>query len=375
MTIRHFYFFLIVFFCLTGQWSQAQTEKKIRMIFAGDIMVHRGQLESAEVRKDQEYDFENCFKFIRPVLQEADLAIGNLELTLPGEPPYAGYPTFRSPDVLAKELRHAGFDLLVTANNHSNDAKLQGLIHTIEALDEARFYHTGTFQSQEERNAFYPLIIYKKGFKLAFLNYTYGTNNPSDYPPAIINKIDEAQIQKDMTEARALNPDAIVVMMHWGKEYLEEEREKEQHLAAKLFKWGATLVIGAHPHVVQPVKTIGSASNVKLVAYSLGNFISGQVKPFTDGGILLDVELTKTNTPKGTFVSDYAFIPIWRFIQNGRKKNYLTIPITPFEKETTLLGMSKYNRQKMMRYAKYIRKKMKSYDCKERKITLQEMEE
>jgi poly-gamma-glutamate capsule biosynthesis protein CapA/YwtB (metallophosphatase superfamily) len=374
MTNRHFSLFLAISFSSLTNFSHAQVEKTVKLIFAGDIMVHQGQLESAVVKKEKTYNFADCFQYIRPVLNQADLVIGNLELTLPGEPPYAGYPTFRSPDNLATELRQAGFDLLVTANNHSNDAKLQGLVHTIDALDGARFYHTGTFQSQEERDAFYPLVIYKKGLKLVFLNYTYGTNDPSDYPPAIINKIEEDLIREDLAEAKAQQPDAIIVLMHWGKQYIEQEREAEQMLAAKLFDWGATLVIGAHPHVVQSIKTKHNPSNTKLVAYSIGNFISGQVKPNTDGGILLEVELTKKDRSPIAYISDYAFIPIWRYIHKSKKRTYMTLPITPFEQENALLKMSAYDRGKMIRYAKYIRKKMKSFDCKERKITLQEIQ-
>ncbi len=373
MTIRHFSFFCSMLFCFSAFYVSAQGDRKIKLIFAGDIMVHKGQLSSAEVKKGEVFDFSKCFQFVSPVLHGADLVIGNLETTLPGEPPYAGYPTFRTPDIFAKELRYAGFDVLMTSNNHSNDAKFEGLIQTIEALDQAGFYQTGTFQSEEERNAFYPLVVYKKGFKLVFLNYTYGTNNPSDYPPAIINRIDEELMEEDMAEARALKPDAIIVMMHWGKEYLEDEREEEQLLAKKLFEWGATLVVGAHPHVVQPVKMEQHNSGDHLVAYSMGNFISGQVKPKTDGSILLEVELAMDDEKERAFVTDYHFIPIWRYIQRKGKKTYLTIPIAPFEKENSLLEMAKYDRRKMLAYAKYIRKKMKTFDCSERKITLRDI--
>lgn len=371
------YVFSAVLFCITVASAFGQSDKKLKIIFAGDIMMHQGQLESAVVEGKEMYDFSGCFKYIRPVLQQADLAIGNLELTLPGNPPYLGYPLFRSPDVLAGALRNAGFDIMLTANNHSNDALLEGLLHTIEALDGAGFYQTGTFESEEERAAYYPLVVYKKGFKLVFLNYTYGTNNPRDFPPAIVNKTDEIQIEKDMKEARALSPDVIIVCMHWGKEYMEEPLEAEEILAGKLFEWGATMVIGAHPHVVQPVqqlKTGERQSDTRLVAYSLGNFISGQVKPHTDGGILLEVELTKNDNQPKAYISDYNFIPIWRYVHQGDKKVFRTLPVSMFEKENNVLDMSKTDRARMMAYAKYIRDKMNAFNCRERKISLQEIE-
>jgi poly-gamma-glutamate synthesis protein (capsule biosynthesis protein) len=375
--VYHSYILILFCFAATPIFSQNPegTENSIRLIFAGDIMGHDGQIESATIKKDKIFDYADCFKYIQPVLQQADLAIGNLELTLPGTPPYAGYPTFRSPDTLASELRYAGFDILMTANNHSNDAKLDGLLHTISVLNDAGFYHTGTFQSKEERAAFYPLVVYKKGFKLVFLNYTYGTNNPKDYPPAIINRIDESRIKNDMNMAKSFSPDAIIVVMHWGKEYLELSNDNQKQLANKIFSWGATIVIGAHPHFVQDIEK-SKGTNNGLVAYSLGNFISGQTKQYTDGGILLEVELSK-NLEKETHVSDYSFIPIWRYIQKNKKgkKTFMTIPIAPFEEEDNPLStMPAYPKKAMQNYAKYIRQHMKSFDCKERKISLQEIE-
>lgn len=365
---------LLSCFLAYSAFSQSTKEKDIhlRLIFAGDIMGHGGQIKSACIEEDKLYDYTACFEYIKPVLQQADLAIANLELTLPGSPPYAGYPTFRSPDILAKALRYAGFDILMTANNHSNDAKLEGLLHTIDVLDENHFYHTGTFQSQKERDIFYPLVLYKKGFKLVFLNYTYGTNNPHEHPPAIVNKIDEVQIEKDMQTAKSFNPDAIIVVMHWGEEYNEVHSESQEKLAQKIFGWGATLVIGAHPHVVQGVEIV-KGKRGGLVAYSLGNFISGQRKKYTDGGIMLEVALTKSYQTKETHIAEYNFIPIWRYIHKDKKgKNtFMTIPISTFEKEdTTLLKVSTYNKKKMDNYAKYIRKQMKVINCPERKIPL-----
>jgi hypothetical protein len=120
------FFHLILFLFLT-QVVDAQTDT-LRLIFAGDIMGHTPQISSAEKIKNKEYDYTPCFQYVKPLLEQADIAIGNLELTLPGKPPYTGYPMFRSPDALAKALKEAGFDLLVTANNHSNDSRGAGVI-------------------------------------------------------------------------------------------------------------------------------------------------------------------------------------------------------------------------------------------------------
>ena len=203
--------------------------------------------------KNKSYDYLPCFQYVRPILEEADLAVGNLELTLPGKPPYQGYPRFRSPDELAYALRVSGFDLLTTSNNHSNDAGKQGVIKTIETVKGYGFYQTGTFRNAEERELFYPLIVYKDNFKLAFLNYTYDTNGLPTRLPTVVNEIDTSLMKKDMETAKALRPDAIIVIMHWGLEYQLRESKTQRRLTKQLFDWGADLVIGGHPHVVQPI--------------------------------------------------------------------------------------------------------------------------
>ena len=242
------------------------------------------------------------FQYIKPIIEKADLAIANLEVTLPGKPPYRGYPQFRSPDELALALRLAGFDMLVTANNHSNDAGKKGVINTIATAKKYGFYQTGTFKNKKERELFYPLIVYKDDFKIAFLNYTYGTNGLKTKPPTIVNYIDEKLIEADMKLAKELKPDAIIVVTHWGKEYKYVENEKQRKLAKKIFNWGADLIIGMHPHVVQPIREMeilqkDSTLKKTLVTYSLGNFISGQTTPNTEGGFMFEITLEKNKTP------------------------------------------------------------------------------
>ena len=221
-----------------------------------------------------------CFRFIKPLMEQADLAIGNLEVTLNDKKKYTGYPRFRSPDALGYYLKEAGFDFLVTANNHSNDNDLHGVIHTLDTLDGLGFIHTGTFRNVEERAATYPLIVEKEAdgttFKLAFLNYTYGTNGIPTTAPAVVNLIEEEQILKDIEVAKQANPDMIIAVMHWGSEYKLDENSRQQKATKLLWENGVDLVIGAHPHVIEPIKTDtlytkdSSRQREVLVAYSLG---------------------------------------------------------------------------------------------------------
>lgn len=383
--MRYLFLYLLLVLCfqtpLYGQFGTSEP-LKLKLLFVGDIMGHDSQIAAAEIKKNETYDYAPCFQFVEGVIEGADLAIGNLELTLPGAPPYRGYPQFRSPDQLASALRHAGFDLLVTANNHSNDAGLKGVVNTINTLDEWGFYQTGTFQSQEERAAYYPLIVYKNQFKLAFVNYTYGTNGLKTRPPSVVNLIDEEQIQADLAMAKALQPDFIIAIMHWGNEYQLVESKEQGALADQLFEWGADLVVGAHPHVVQPIKekTIqrkGEANKKGMVAYSLGNFISGQRRKNTDGGLMLEVELTKNQQTGAVALNDHAYIPVWRYIHKAKsgKQTFHILPISAFENEAeALIGMSKEDLAKMSDFAKTTRNHLARYDSRERKISIGELQ-
>ncbi|MGB1121588.1 MAG: CapA family protein, partial [Saprospiraceae bacterium] len=214
---------LIVNISITAQ-DETQT---LDLIFVGDIMGHSPQIKSAYNADTKSYDYNPCFKYVKPIIEAADLAIGNLEVTLSDQGRYTGYPMFRSPDALAYALKNAGFDMLVTSNNHSNDNGAYGVTHTLDVLDNLGFYHTGTFRNQEEKEILYPLIAYKNDFRLAFLNYTYGTNGMPTVAPTVVNEIDEATIKADLEIAKKLKPDAIIVIMHWGAEYqLNESKEQ-----------------------------------------------------------------------------------------------------------------------------------------------------
>lgn len=363
MIIPAFRTLVVIFLFSSALNAQSDT---VSLIFAGDIMGHLPQIKSAEVIPNKKYNYEPCFRYIKPVLESADIAIGNLELTLPGQPPYQGYPMFRSPDQLAADLKQAGFDILVTANNHSNDSRGQGVKHTIEVLRREGFLHTGTFRNQKERDAFYPLMIYKKNFKIALLNYTYDTNGVPTEAPTVVNLIDTVQIAADLAEARARKPHYIIVVMHWGIEYQLKENATQRQLARFLIRNGADMIIGAHPHVVQPVRVErapgpdGKPKDV-LVVYSLGNFISNQVKPHTDGGILYQVELVKTNGMAGVTLNRHGYVPVYRYIHKpaGAKSTYYTLPISILERRpATFLDFSTAAKTTMAKFAASVRTRL-----------------
>lgn len=309
--------------------SEAQ-QSELKLVFAGDIMGHDSQIASALATGEPGYDYKPCFQYLRPYLQEADLVIGNLEVTFAGEP-YKGYPAFSSPDVLAADLKWAGFDILVNANNHALDRGQNGLVRTIEVLREQEIVQTGTFSDPESRASHYPLVVELKGIRIALLNYTYGTNGIRDRPPAIVNRIDRAQIREDLQKARSAEPDFILVTMHWGNEYQLSESQGQEELAKFLFEQGADAIIGSHPHVVQPIRGEGSGD---LVVYSLGNLISNQRKRYRDGGILLELVLSGERQE----ISSSAYLPVWVWKPVTKKGTRFTLVPANLDPASELLS-------------------------------------
>lgn len=372
---------------------------RIKLCFVGDIMGHGNQIQSAAGSKAKftskdmnDFNYEPCFRYVKPILEKADLAIGNLELTLSNKGKYSGYPMFRSPDALATYLRDAGFDILTTCNNHSNDNALYGIEHTIDVLDSLKIVHTGTFKNQAEREKTYPLIVEKKvdgtTFRLAFINYTYGTNGLPTPEPTVVNLIDQTQMAKDIALAKAAKPDMIIAIMHWGEEYWLNESPYQANHAKFLWDNGVDVVIGAHPHVVEPIKTAtlwnqdSTEKREVLVTYSLGNFISNQYQPNTDIGLIFELELVKNSKTNKTVIGEHNYILGWRYIygrfdpkkKQGFDWTYSMIPITAFENEyKNLLKMTDKEIKAMNEVAERTRKNLGKWQSKERRVTLGEL--
>lgn len=262
------------------------------MVFAGDMMQHKAQLESA-YRGKSAYRYDNCFSGIAPLMANADIAVCNLEVPLGGYP-YSGYPAFCAPDEFAAAVRDAGFDIMLTANNHCMDRGRAGLVRTLDVLDSLGVRHLGTYRNQAERDSLHPMIVEQGSMRIALLDYTYGINGSVTFQPCVVNLIDTVCMAADLRKARSMKADCIVVCLHWGDEYHLTQNRSQEQLARWLIANGADHVIGAHPHVIQPTvllsdKEGGVARHV--VAYSLGNFISNMSAPHTDTGTLLELNL------------------------------------------------------------------------------------
>ena len=264
----------------------------LRLLFVGDLMQHQGQIDAARTARG--YDYSACFAYVKEVISQADFAVANLEVTLGGKP-YRGYPAFSAPDEYLTAIHDAGFNVLLTANNHCLDRGRKGLERTLRLIDSLHIPAAGTYTDIEDRRTRYPLLLEKKGFRIALLNYTYGTNGIPVPSPAVVNLIDTTVIAQDIEKARQLHPDVLLACMHWGVEYQSLPGKEQQKLAQWLFAKGVDHIIGAHPHVVQPIEvhTDSLTRQKRLVAYSLGNFISNMSARRTDGGLMLQMEFVK----------------------------------------------------------------------------------
>ena len=312
-----------------------QDTTHVSLLFAGDVMGHDSQIASAFDASSKSYDYTSCFAPIRPYIEAADIAIANLEVTLAG-PPYAGYPQFSSPDALAITLQQSGFDALVTANNHCVDRGKSGLERTITMLDSFKIPHTGTFVDTVSRMNDSPLILEKNGFKIALLNYTYGTNGIPVPKGSIVNLLDTAFMRRDIEKAKSLLPDVIVVFTHWGLEYQSLPTKVQKQLTEFCFNLGVQLVIGAHPHVIQPMEWRKGTN--QFVAYSLGNFVSGQRKRYTDGGSMAYLELKKIQfTPDSsvTTIDTAGYYLQWVHRTPDKYKDYYVYPAHKMENDST----------------------------------------
>lgn len=288
---------------------------------AGDLVMHMPIINEAYDSAAGKHDFTYLFEQVRPYYEQADYAVACLETTFNG-PPYSGYPMFCAPDELAADLKAVGFDLLSTSGNHSLDKWYDGLVRTLDVLDAAGMEHVGTYRTQAERDTV--KVIDVGGIRLALLAYTYGTNGmPLNEHPYSVNvyttdyltdcsEVNYDMISADLERAKQADADAIAVYMHWGQEYSRTPSEQQTALADFLFENGATLVLGGHVHVPQPMELRQLPDGrTGFLCYCLGNFISNQHDPYTNLTAAVNLELTKDAETGAVTVSGCEYIPMY----------------------------------------------------------------
>ena len=314
--MKKFCVIMLMLFC-----CDAFAETRARFLFIGDIMIHDQQLDSAR-HKDGTYDFSPSFRRVKPLLRDSFL-VGNLETVFAGEGKklrYAGFPLFNTPDVFTENLTvDLGVDLLTLANNHIFDRGAEGARRTVSVLNSADIPCIGLGLDDIPSND--AIILDNAGIRTAFINHSYGSNLWPKSSDVHLNVYGEDDIVTAMTRAKALSPDVIIALFHWGNEYHYKPNVHQKRAANIALREGAALVVGTHPHVLQPVDVIVS-NDVKAVAWSLGNFVSFQRTKPRERSIILSAEFVKSDDGV-TRLAGLSFVPLY-VIAPGSKRTEVT---------------------------------------------------
>ena len=307
----------------------------------GDILLHDKVYEDAATGSG--YDFTAMFKPVKELLSSPDYTIANQESIAGGSDlGLSSYPTFNSPYEISDTLKDVGIDLVTLANNHSLDKGEKGILRAIDYYNKIGMPYVGINKSENDRKR--DRIAKVNGITIGFLSYTYGTNgipipDGKDY---LVNYLDDQLIKQDIKNLRN-KVDIILINAHWGLEYQREPSEEQRRLANLMAEAGADIIIGHHPHVLQPIEWIDKNKQRTLVVYSLGNFISAQKNDYKDIGGMVKVSISKewsSNGNKAT-VDDVSFTPT--YVTN---QNYRDYRIKPFNNEE-VFGQEKTSKQEL----------------------------
>lgn len=305
----------------------------------GDMLMHEPVFQSGYNSATGEYELDMIFRYFYDYVTSADLAVGNLETTLAGDDngfAYHGYPNFNCPDSIIDSMKNAGFDLILTANNHSYDTGSIGLSRTLEVVRDRELMYLGTKQDAEEPNY---IIADCNGIRIGLMCYTYetGTENPdtialngaplSVADSKLVNAFSYselpafyAEMEENIADMEANGAEAVMLFIHWGDEYDIEGNRTQKQMAQTLCDLGVDVIVGGHPHVVQPVELLTSAEDENhktLCLYSMGNAVSNQRKErmnlktgHTEDGVMFSITFAEYSD--GTvIIEDADILPFW----------------------------------------------------------------
>jgi poly-gamma-glutamate capsule biosynthesis protein CapA/YwtB (metallophosphatase superfamily) len=322
------------------------------IVAVGDIIVHEDQLKAQLNALTGEYNFNNNFKYVKDHIKAADIAIANLETTLAGEKhKYTGYPRFNSPSSLVDAAKECGFDILSTVNNHTIDSGSLGVFSTIAEVQKRNIKVVGTRESLSRK----PYILEEvKGIKVGIISYSYETPrkdksktlNALEIPSDVVNllntfsyeyiKEDLSKIKAQIDEMKSQGAEAIIFIIHWGNEFERKANIHQKSIANELCDYGVDVILGSHPHVIQPIEFITSKKTGKksLVAYSMGNFISNQQyertnNRYTEDGLIVNVQIRRNKESKEITIREVSYIPTWvHKYSDNNKLVYEIVPLT-----------------------------------------------
>ena len=342
-----------------SQEKNAETEQETsaRIMANGDLLYHDIIYISAK-KSDGTYDFHENFEYVKPWLKQADLVIGDFEGTVNKDHYLAGYPLFNAPGEVMDAIKDAGYQVLDLAHNHILDSQIEGVVSTADAIEKAGMTPVGVYTHESRDKA--PLLIKEvNGIKVAILAYSYGFNgieqsiSQEDYN-RYLSDLDKDKMKAEIERAEK-EADITIIMPQMGVEYQIEPTEEQKKLYHKMIDWGADIIFGGHPHVVEPAETVEKDGDKKLIIYSMGNFISNQRietmqdvenAKWTERGVLMDVTIKKKSgkttietaqahpswvnrTPKGGYSPEgyplylYQTYILEDFIEGGKYRSQL----------------------------------------------------
>ena len=337
--------------------AESEQETSARIMANGDLLYHDIIYISAK-KSDGTYDFHENFEYVKPWLKQADLVIGDFEGTVNKDHYLAGYPLFNAPGEVMDAIKDAGYQVLDLAHNHILDSQIEGVVSTADAIEKAGMTPVGVYTHESRDKA--PLLIKEvNGIKVAILAYSYGFNgieqsiSQEDYN-RYLSDLDEDKMKSEIERAEK-EADITIIMPQMGVEYQIEPTEEQKKLYHKMIDWGADIIFGGHPHVVEPAETVEKDGDKKLIIYSMGNFISNQRietmqdvenAKWTERGVLMDVTIKKkagkttietaqahpswvSRTPKGGYSPEgyplylYQTYILDDFIEGGKYRSQL----------------------------------------------------
>lgn len=281
------------------------TTDTVRLLFGGDLMQHMPQVAAAQ-QSDGSHDYTTSFQYIAPIFRNADIAVLNLETTISTTGKYSGYPLFASPVAIADAMVDMGIDIALLANNHCCDRYGKGIDTTIDELTRRNIAHVGAYKDSIDFRDNNIHHFECKDVRFALLNYTYGTNGMPIPKGHMVNQIDTLIIKRDISSISRDSVDCVIACMHWGVEYQRTANSEQKRLATMLRREGVDIIIGSHPHVIQPYE----ADSTHVTYYSLGNLVSNQQWRYSDGGLLAEVEVIRCDTIDGLRFSTTPH-PVW----------------------------------------------------------------
>ena len=337
--------------------TETEQETSARIMANGDLLYHDIIYISAK-KADGTYDFHENFEYVKPWLKQADLVIGDFEGTVNKDHYLAGYPLFNAPGEVMDAIKDAGYQVLDLAHNHILDSQIEGVVSTADAIEKAGMTPIGVYTHEPRDKA--PIVIKEvNGIRVALLAYSYGFNgieqsiSQEDYN-RYLSDLDEDKMKAEIERAEK-EADITIIMPQMGVEYQIEPTEEQKKLYHKMIDWGADIIFGGHPHVVEPAETVEKNGDKKLIIYSMGNFISNQRietmqdvenAKWTERGVLMDVTIKKksgkttietaqahpswvSRTPKGGYSPEgyplylYQTYILEDFIEGGKYRSQL----------------------------------------------------